>query len=244
MTVAVRLRPRSKQVITTRIRLLRRHLAGRVARDMRRFFAVQSRRVTLRLIAHHALKVVLNPDELLPTEEDQLLSLALRPYLEQGLLSFADLAAQMVGGAGVEERGAGLQRLLDQAGDRIVGINDTTRNAVREALSGANAAGYTLYQTANGVAADGFSGISSLVEETYANRAEAIARTEMGWASQAASQAQWRERGGPQQEIIDGEDWDEPCSERNGTTVSIEEEIELNHPSCSVVSLPVMGEGE
>jgi len=59
--------------------------------------------------------------------------------------------------------------------------------------------------------------------------------------SQAGAIAQWREMGVQFQDIEDGDD-DEECGARNGTTVSIDEDVELLHPNCTVVSFPVVGE--
>lgn len=252
MPIAVQLHPLAKRTIAKRIRQRRAAFSVRLAGLLREYFKQQRARVLTRLSydAHlhedtrfsvKALPPAVH--SLLPPSEDTALSLAIRPYLEQGILSSADLANLLVGGVLPESsQSAGVQRLLDNAGQRITQINDATRRAVQEQLQTANAAGYNLYQIANGVPADGFRGIADTVEQLYRGRAEAIARTEIGSASLAASQAQWRELGVRYQEIIDGED-DEECAARNGTVVSIEEEVELLHPNCFPPGVAVTADG-
>jgi hypothetical protein len=208
-----------------------------MAPALRRFFRRQSERVTARLL--QSLKAPPWDPLLFPPDEDSLLRRALMPYLERGIITSAELAAALVGANTPIGQSAFIRAALIRGSQRIVAINETTRNAVQELLSRGQQAGYNLYQLANGVPDDGFRGIRDVVTETYRNRAEAIARTEMGQASQTASHAQWRELGVRFVDIIDGDE-DEPCASRNGTRVSIDEDVDLLHPNCTVVSLPVI----
>lgn len=226
--------------IAARVRVLRARQTRELEPVIRRFFAAQAARVVVRL--DRVMKSAASDAALLmPPEEDALFYDAVRAYLERGLITAAELAA-LIAAQPMTLTREWIQAYLAEGSTRIVRINETTREAIRGLLVDAEQAGYSTYQIAHGVADDAFRGVQSLVEEFYRNRAEAIARTEMGMASQRAAIEQWREVGVKWQDIIDGDDWDDECAARNGTRVSIDEPVDLLHPNCTVVSLPVIDE--
>lgn len=139
-----------------------------------------------------------------------------------------------------DEAGPVAQLLLQRGAVRVTAINDVTRSAIRDVLALSEERGYSLFQTVNGVADDGFPGMRAVVEETYLNRAEAVARTEAGFATNDASLARYAEAGVTEVEIIDGTD-DPCCADRNGTRVAVEERPDLCHPNCTIVVVPVVG---
>ena len=141
-----------------------------------------------------------------------------------------------------DEAGPVARRLLDNSAKRVVQINETTRKAIQQTLSLAEERGYNLFQIANGVPADDFRGIRGIVKEVYKGRSDAIARTELGFATNDAALDRYLENGVREVEIIDG-DQDEVCAGRNGTTVEImAERPELAHPNCTLVVVPVLPE--
>jgi HK97 family phage portal protein len=128
----------------------------------------------------------------------------------------------------------GTRNYLATAGTNIVGINETTLRAVRQALLEAQHAGESVAQTAQR--------LSELPEFGQA-RAMTIARTEIAQASNRAAVHVYRSSGvvlGIQ--IVDGEEFDEPCKARNGkilTFEAAETEPPLLHPNCTARFLPV-----
>lgn len=228
----------SRAAVIRRVHLLRVQYAARMAADLRKFFEAQSRRAVSRLVNNKSTKIMPLAESLITPDEDLLLRNAIQSYLNAGLINFSELAALLLAQQLPLEPNQVLRDLIARSGTRITRINATTRNAVRDLLQQAEMRGYNTYQTANGVPADGYRGIRSAVRETYRNRAEAIARTEMAEVSQRAAHEQWRELGVEYVDIIDG-DKDEPCASRNNTRVSIEEDVGPKHPNCTVMSIPV-----
>jgi hypothetical protein len=136
------------------------------------------------------------------------------------------------------------RRLLQHAAARVVRIDQTTRNAIAQTLQTGQARGYSNWQLAHGVPADGFLGIDGLFKETWKNRPDAVARTELQEAQVASAVERYTATGLVDRlTIIDGCQWDAPCCARNGSTVSIANPPELNHPNCTLVVVPVLRQG-
>lgn len=134
------------------------------------------------------------------------------------------------------------EALIGKLGARIVDIDDTTRNAVADAVATARERGYSAAEIVNGVPDEGFAGIRDMGAFGDA-RAEMIARTELANAENVGQVAAWRETGiVTAVKIIDG-DQDEPCAEANGAEWTLDE-FEANptsHPNCTRVGVPVVG---
>jgi hypothetical protein len=125
--------------------------------------------------------------------------------------------------------------VLAHAGTRIKDISETTRQALAALLQEGQAAGLTTFEIQERIA--------HLFEITYANRAEVIARTEIGEAQRVSAIDRYTATGLVDRVfIIDGED-DEPCRSRNGKTVPLSEAPTLGHPQCTLVLTPVLREG-
>jgi hypothetical protein len=134
--------------------------------------------------------------------------------------------------------------LLVDAAQRVVRIDENTRQAIAEQLRVGQALGLSNYEMAHGVAQLGYRGIDGLYSETWAGRAEMIARTELQHAQNEASMNRYAATGMVDHvRIIDGDEWDLPCANRNGTTVPISARPQLNHPNCTMVLVPVLREG-
>ncbi len=225
-----------------------RQMRGRIERRMvpvlKSYFKAQSARAVARLLGQRAkigYQTKAHPADLIPASDDGVLAYELEPFYTQAAYAAVDAASAAIGDTpDVALYSDIVQRELEQAGERITGINDATREDVAELLAEGGQRGYSLYEIANGVPDESFPGLGDLIEETYAGRAEAIARTEMAYATQGAALEDWRQSGVEMQELEDGEDFDDECAARNGTIISIDEDADPLHTNCTIVSLPVI----
>jgi len=134
--------------------------------------------------------------------------------------------------------------LLVDAAQRVVRIDETTRQAIAEQLRVGQALGLSTYEIAHGNAKIGYHGIEGLYTETWQGRADTIARTELQHAQNEASLNRYAATGMVDTvTIIDGDEWDEGCAKRNGTTVPISAHPQLLHPNCTMILVPVLREG-
>ena len=241
--IAVSTKRLNAAVFAARMRHIRDRLARRMKPDLDLFFTGQAARAVARFTGEKTyFRKQSPPGALIPPEEDALLWKTLAPFIEQAILDSGALAATLVGGQGPTASDVRVLAQLATAGTRITRINEATRQAVRDMLAVAHERGYGTYQIARGVPADGFRGLRETVEETYANRSDCIARTEMAEASLEAAHSEWREAGVEELEIIDGGGATscEQCDARNGDIVPMSEGAEVLHPDCSLVTIPVL----
>ena len=139
---------------------------------------------------------------------------------------------------------AAVNLLLVDAAQRVVRIDETTRQAIAEQLRVGQALGLSTYEIAHGNARIGYHGIEGLYQETWKGRADTIARTELQHAQNEASLNRYAATGMVDMvKIIDGDEWDLPCAQRNGRIVPISERPQLNHPNCTMVLVPVLRAG-
>ena len=139
---------------------------------------------------------------------------------------------------------AAVNQLLVDAARRVVRIDENTRQAIAEQLRIGQELGLTTYEIANGNPAIGYRGIEGLYAETWNGRAQTIARTELQHAQNEASLNRYAATGMVDMvRIVDGDDWDLPCADRDGRVVPISERPQLNHPNCTLVLVPVLREG-
>jgi hypothetical protein len=119
-----------------------------------------------------------------------------------------------------------------RTGERITGINATTREAVRAIIG-------------DGLR-DGLSGgeIANRIEDDLrfsADRAELIARTETALAYNDAAIGTYREFDVAEVQAIDGDEFDAECRERNGQVFPIEEAAGItDHPNGTLDWVPVV----
>lgn len=137
-------------------------------------------------------------------------------------------------------------RALEMAGDHVAEIQETTKDALRELLAQANENGWSIDQIVRGV--DGQHGLKDIVEETYKNRARAVAISELGQAQNLATVERYRGADVQKVEILDGGDDDSApaCNLANGQiwTLELFEQNLLQHPNCSRAAAPVFGDEE
>jgi SPP1 gp7 family putative phage head morphogenesis protein len=123
--------------------------------------------------------------------------------------------------------------VVSNIGNRVVGINETTRLAIAriiEQLLGVGDETRTI------------SDIAGAVEDlgTFdAARAEMIARTETAFAFNTAALTSYDQYGVKQVQAIDG-DHDEVCAERNGKVYPVAEAMDIeDHPNGTLDWVPL-----
>lgn len=130
--------------------------------------------------------------------------------------------------------------LLDDAGNRIKQISNTTLEAVRDLLKYANDNGWSIDHLVRG--GDGKPGLRDIVAQTYKGRAKTIARTELGNAQNRAAYHRFFGAGVTKVYVLDDGigDEDEPCVAVNQSVKPIEWMIDnvLEHPNCTRAFAP------
>lgn len=121
------------------------------------------------------------------------------------------------------------------AAARVTMISETTRAALRDVIADGIEEGKSTYEI--------MQDIESLYLNTWPNRPEVIARTEVGQAQREAAINRYAATGLVDRVTIRDGDDDSPCRERNGTTVPLERAPDLAHPQCTLILIPVLKEG-
>lgn len=134
-------------------------------------------------------------------------------------------------------------RVLLQAATRVVRIDNATRQAIVEQLRIGQERGYSSWEIAHGVEKDGYRGIDGLFKETWASRAETVARTEMQEAQRLSAIDRYQATGLVDRVQIRDGDFDPACQARDGRIVPIEQVPGLLHPNCRMILMPVQREG-
>lgn len=135
-------------------------------------------------------------------------------------------------------------KVLRMAGTHIREIKQTMLEAVREALKYGSENGWGIDQLVRG---DGTQqGLRDIIDETYKNQAQAIARSELGQAQNTATAERYKEAGVSMVEILDGgaDDSAPACETANGKiwTLDVFETHPLQHPNCSRAGAPYFGD--
>lgn len=256
---------RSRGLLLTRRRqLLRDRLAGQIQRSLERYFKDQ---------ATHAVAVFLNretrarddggleyknlnPNEIIPGSDNLKLTRLLEGRILEMIMLSSESAALLVGTEAFTNVHPVVVRLLTEAGQRIVQINDVTRQAVQETLNAGMARGLSDFQIARGVTEqvdavgnvtrEAFRGLRDVVEETYTGRAQTIARTEMAMANNQASAETYRMAGVTEVDIRDGIScgWlfheDSDLADGSRRTLGEYLQTPLSHPNCLRSDVPVL----
>lgn len=242
--------------IVARMRHVQQRYENRLAADLARFFTALARRVVARYLAgaQAGATILLRPVErkdetaidILPPTEVAAQQQIIIAVLEDLMRQYGEMAAAAAGGEAFAVTDPRLQALLTEAGDRIVRIDAETRRAVQETLTEGSARGYSSYQIAEGVPADGFSGLRAVVTETYRGRARTIARTEIAEAAQAAAHDRYGAAGITEVDLYDGPE----CGLRNHhdpdrangkrIVLAVARQYPIAHPNCRRVSMPVL----
>ncbi len=134
-----------------------------------------------------------------------------------------------------------VRRAILEAGARAVRVTETTQKAIAAMIADGHARGLSNWEIANGT--DDFPGIERLFNETWAGRAELVARTEMAHAQIAASINRWRTTGMIHEvELRDGGHVtsDAACTSRNGRRYPLSNPPQLLHPGCTALVVPIL----
>ena len=132
-----------------------------------------------------------------------------------------------------------VQEVLEELGEQIKGILETTRTEIQQLIGRQSAEGWSVQRLADEIA--------KLAETSAPRRAVLIARTETATAYTRGSIAAWRESG-----VVDGVEWltasDEVCDicdPMNGKIAPLGEPFEDGlmipaHPACRCALAPVV----
>lgn len=135
---------------------------------------------------------------------------------------------------------------MRMAATHVKDIEQTTVDAIRDALKYANEQGWSIDQLVRGDANQ--PGLRDIIDETYKNRSRAVAISELGQAQNLASAERYKGAGVAKVEILDGgaDDSAPACDLANGQiwTVDLFEKNLLQHPNCSRAAAPYFGDDE
>lgn len=125
-----------------------------------------------------------------------------------------------------------VKRALEELGDQLGRIDAVTLERIRQIISRGIDAGST------------YDEIAQAIHNSTAfsfGRARTIAQTEAGLAYGRGAAAAFRDLDATHVYIADGDDWDEPCREVNGTIQTIDwyEANVKQHPNCTRAAAPV-----
>jgi hypothetical protein len=180
-------------------------------------------------------------EDIYPDDEAEGLLLILERRYAAMLRAIHNLTADFLGLDPIEEfrlDDADVRRILEHAAERVVRIDETTRNALRDLLAEGQRRGLSNWEIANG-AAD-FPGIDGLFRETWKGRADLIVRTELAESQRLSALDRYRASGIVKRiRVVDG-DYDEVCANRNGRVVPLDQAPTLAHPACRLTIVPIV----
>lgn len=230
--------------VVPRLLRLRSRLTREAERDLSRFLSRQARRTVSRLgplpvtpvtpskavreLGGHSLDVLLPADL-----EAKALSDVLTVYYLRALQGAQQVTEDALG-ITFELDDPVTRRYLDEAGGEIVGITDTTRQAVREALIEGQRAGESAAQLAKRLEA---------LPAFGAARAAVIARTELGQATNRAATVSYRTSGVVVGVEIFDQEGDAECVGWNGRRLTLDEAERtplLVHVNCTQARAPIV----
>jgi hypothetical protein len=179
-----------------------------------------------------------------PEEEQRQLALILFPRYERMLAVVHQLVVSAFPELSPDDfrlDDLATRKQLALAAERVVMIDESTRRSLRIVLAQGQARGYSDVQIADGVPAEGYTGVKGLYLDTWKSRAQVIARTELSNAQVAASLDRYAATGLVSQvQIVEHPETDEACAARNGRIVPLAERPGLLHPACRMALLPIV----
>lgn len=121
----------------------------------------------------------------------------------------------------------------DRLAEKVVRINETTRNAIAEEVAEGLRRGYSIPRIANGYSDEAFRGIRGVFDQASTARAETIARTETAMMFNASASAAYRTAGIQYVSVFDGSG-DPGCAEAAGSrwTLDQADDNPIEHPNC------------
>jgi len=185
--------------------------------------------------------VALRAEDLVPDEEEERLLAIIDGIYKRALLELHFLVRDSlpIDPATFRLTDEATNAILEHAASRVVGITETTRQAIAKKLQDGQRDGLTTQEIADSIA--------HLFDVTWKNRPEMVASTEIGEAQRLAAIDRYKATGLVDRVRISdatrGSDHTETCLARAGTTVPLGDAPQLDHPRCSLVLIPVLREG-
>lgn len=243
-------RRRASEKVIAAQRKQRERVAKRMQRALDKYFGELADRVVGRLEKSFfgmQVKALPKAEDLLTAKDaDELEEVVKRFYVELLEISWDTWNAALGVELDFDLIDATVTKILGSAGKRIRQITETTRDAVRDVLKYGNENGWSVDDLVRGDPANGIRGLREIVQETYKNRAESIARTELGTAQNAAAADRYDRAGVTEVFVMDNglDDDDSACKELNGTvqTLAWAQEHPLEHPRCTRAIAPHFGD--
>jgi len=223
----------------------RQRLTDIGARKLRAFFAGQKERVIAGLPGKTADGVEAKDAMRDWGDEEDRLRAVLTPLHEQSGKAAYGAAADLLGvDLSWDLSNPNIRRVMEELGLRIVDINETTRqDVVRVVTAGAD----------DGLGVDDIAKtLTDLFEQTYAGRAETVARTETMTSYNLASTLGYEESGVVEEvELLDNSSHTEgygasdglSCAERDGLIVNLADvgrHVEAEHPNGQLSVAPIL----
>lgn len=216
--------------------------ANRMQLNVQKYFADLSARVVGRLVdlykgAEFISERKVSAEELLSEEDGEELIRLIKSHYRELLIATWDIDNVMLGTtASLDLLDPAITKLMDVAGTRVVAITETTLKKLREVLRIGAENGWSVDHLIRGDSEMSVPGIRDVVAQTYKNRAENIARTELGTAQNVATADRYAALGVEKVLILDGGtmDSDEDCNNLNETIQTLEwfQDNPLGHPRC------------
>lgn len=232
-------------------RKVRARIARQMQQDLEAYFKDLAKRVTARargkMLSLPEVKTLPRDTELLTGQDDERLEeITKRFFIRVMQASWDTWNADLGVEAAFDLTDPTVTQVLETCATRVRQISDTTRAEIRSVLQYGNENGWSIEQLVNGDPEAGIRGLRDIVEQTYARRAETIARTELGTAQNVASTDRYRRAGVEKVLVLDNglDDDDEPCKEADGATWTLDEAAEnpLEHPNCTRCFAPYFAE--
>lgn len=185
-------------------------------------------------------------DDVYNSDEEQIRLAAIMETRYRRMLNAVHEAIRLAFGLSADEfriTDSAVNAILVNAAERVVRIDETTRQAIAEQLRIGQELGLSTWEIANGNPQIDYRGIEGLYKETWNGRAQTIARTELQHAQNIATYNRYAATGMVDEiELVDGDD-DAVCASRNGKIVPLSERPQLAHPNCTLSVIPVIREG-
>jgi HK97 family phage portal protein len=206
--------------------------ASKWTTNVERFFAQQSVRILARMAQNRSPRDI-SPSDIMDREsEDKELRRVIAPLHRWAVLEAVKTTRALVAKKAPDIEFPNLDKFVSKLGDKIVTVNGTTLQALKDQLAEGIRRGYSMEQIMRGNDQEGFSGFSGVFKD-YAEqggyRSERIIRNETSVAYNRATVETYKELGLERVELADNLDgWSDEeegdeCLERDGQIVSLEE---------------------
>lgn len=175
----------------------------------------------------------LSADDIWPKEADAILKAGITAvYLNQAESAW-DIVSEALGVSGTfNTNHPAVSANLELSSQRVVNISEATRAKLQRVLA----------ENVDTPRDELRAKIRATVEESYAGRSAAIARTELRAATNQTAVARYADAGVTMVDVVDG-DLDDLCAERNGQRVTLSEFLEWEaseHPNGTISAIPVL----